>query len=201
VGADRELLAAFADALAYPYGPIDEQVGHCQAEAAGLSPEAAEMLEPFRAFAETATLGQLQEAYTSAFDLDSLSDLEPTCYPYVGHHLFDENPKRSAFILGLNERYRRFGFAADGELPDHLIVILLFASECEDDEIVDEILSDAVVPALRGMVGHHAPTEEPRTARERYQLVLAALLATLEAQGYDSDVTPMAGHRHSGWEH
>jgi nitrate reductase assembly molybdenum cofactor insertion protein NarJ len=151
---------------------------------------------------EAATLGQLQEAYTRAFDLDTLSDLEPTCYPYVGHHLFDENPKRSAFILGLNERFRRHGFSAGGELPDHLVVILRFAASCDDDGLVDEILSDAVVPSLRGMVGHHhASAGEPGTARERYQLVLKALLTALEAEGYDSDVTPMAGHRHSGWEH
>ncbi|MFN8188331.1 MAG: molecular chaperone TorD family protein [Gaiellales bacterium] len=199
--ADRDLLRAFAEALAYPHGPLVAEVAACQEQTAEVSLEAAAMLEPFRAFVETATLGELQEAYTRAFDLDTMSDLEPTCYPYVGHHLFDENPKRSAFILGLNERFRRYGFSPDGELPDHLVVILQFGVSCDDDELVDEILSDAVVPSLRGMVGHHPATGEPGTARERYQLVLRALLTVLEAQGYETDVMPMAGHRHSGWEH
>ena len=93
---NRALVLAFADVLSYPYSPIDGDVQACEELARSESEEAAALLGRFRAFAEATPLGELQEAYTLAFDLDSLSESEPTCYPYVGHHLFEENHKRSA---------------------------------------------------------------------------------------------------------
>ena len=106
---NRELALAFAEVLSYPHTPVDDDVRTCEELARGDSEEAAALLGRFRAYAEATPLGELQEAYTLAFDLDSLSQSEPTCYPYVGHHLFEENHKRSALILGLRERYRDAG--------------------------------------------------------------------------------------------
>ncbi len=177
--ADRDLLRAFAEALAYPHGPLVAEVAACQEQTAEVSLEAAAMLEPFRAFVETATLGELQEAYTRAFDLDTMSDLEPTCYPYVGHVLFDDNHKRSAFLVGLNERYGEHGFSAGTELPDHLVVLLRFVASCEDAALAEELLDEAIMPALGRLVGKLDAEAVPETGRERYQLVLRALWLAL----------------------
>jgi nitrate reductase delta subunit len=175
---DRELAAVFAEVLSYPREPLDTAaLRECEAFAADRSPEAAELLRAFGRFAERSSLGELQEAYTAAFDLDSLSDLEPTCYPYVGHHLFDENHKRSAFLVGLNARYAEHGFAADGELPDHLAVMLRFVTTCEEEGLVSELVGDAVLPGLQRMAGKGG--ESPRTGREHYQSLLRALRLTL----------------------
>ncbi len=120
----------------------------------GDSEEAAALLRRFGGYAAVTSLGELQEAYTLAFDLDSLSESDPTCYPYVGHHLFEENHKRSAFILGLLERYREHGFADDtGDLPDHLVIVLRFLARCDDDELVAETIDEALLPALARMLG------------------------------------------------
>lgn len=178
---ERELLDAFADALEYPRGPLAETVAACEALAAS-SPEAVALLAGFREFAEAAGLGELQEAYTRAFDLDSMSDLEPTCYPYVGHVLFDDNHKRSAFLVGLNERYREHGFSAGTELPDHLVVLLRFVAVCDDRALAGELLDEAIVPALGRLVGKFDAEAAPETGRERYQLVLRALWLALEAR-------------------
>ncbi len=178
---DRAVLEAFADVLDYPRGPLAETVAACEALAVA-SPEAVALLAGFRAFAESAELGELQEAYTRAFDLDSMSDLEPTCYPYVGHVLFDDNHKRSAFLVGLNERYRAHGFSAGTELPDHLVVLLRFVAACDDGALARELLDEAIVPALGRMVGKVDVEGTPETGRERYQLVLRALWLALETR-------------------
>lgn len=176
---NRPLALAFADVLSYPHSPIDGDVQVCEELAHGESEAAAALLGRFRAFAETTPLGELQEAYTLAFDLDSLSESEPTCYPYVGHHLFEENHKRSAFLLGLLERYRAHGFAGDaGDLPDHLVIILRFLAMCDDEELVAETVDEALLPALarmRGTIGD----AEPVNGRQRYQQVVSALALAL----------------------
>lgn len=189
---DRPLLAAFADVLDYPRAPVADSVRACEALAAARSPEAASLLAGFRALAEGQPLGELQEAYTLAFDLDSMSDLEPTCYPYVGHHLFDENPKRSAFLVGLNERYHAHGFTAEGELPDHLVVLLRFLAVCDDEALAAELLHDAVVPGLERMAGKAGEPGGAASGRVRYLGLLRALLLALtdgEARPDSTDAT------------
>lgn len=182
---DRSLAGFFAEVLSYPGEPLDLAALHeCEAFAADRSPEAAELLRAFGHFVERNSLGELQEAYTAAFDLDSLSDLEPTCYPYVGHHLFDENHKRSAFLVGLSSRYREHGFAVEGELPDHLAVMLRFVAGCDDDELAAELVGDAIVPALQRMArkgAHDASQSGPK----HYQNLLPALRLALAAGSGD----------------
>lgn len=179
---NQALALAFADVLSYPHGPIGADVRACEELARGESEQAADLLVRFGAFVEATPLGELQEAYTLAFDLDSLSESEPTCYPYVGHHLFEENHKRSALIVGLLERYREHGFdGAAGDLPDHLVVVLRFVATCDDDDLVAETVDEALLPALARMLGT-VGSAEPVNGRQRYQQVLAALDLALRAR-------------------
>lgn len=190
---EPRLALAFADALDYPRAPVDAAARTCEHLVAELSPEASELLAGFCSFAESRPLGELQEAYTRAFDLDTLSELEPTLYPYVGHHLFDENHKRSAFLVELSARYREHGFSPEGELPDHLVVMLRFVAVCDDEELADELVQDALVPALARMkVG--AGTAGT-SGRDRYRQALGALAVLLGAAEEAS--TPAAGREGS----
>lgn len=194
---NRELALAFADVLSYPHSRVGGDVRACEELARVESEEAAQLLGRFCTFAESVSLGELQEAYTLAFDLDSLSESEPTCYPYVGHHLFEENHKRSAFILGLLERYRAYGFVAEpGELPDHLVTVLRFVATCDDDEFVAETVDEALLPALARMLGT-VGSDEPVNGRRRYQQVLHALDLALRARrpAIAFDETEMAWSR------
>ncbi len=171
----REALRLFADVLDYPQPGVVETARDCEAFLAAEHPQAAALLRDFRAFAAQRPLGQLQEIYTGAFDLDTLSDLDATCYPYVGHHLFGESYKRSAFLLELHERFRAHGFAVEHELPDHLVVLLRFLGTCPDGELVEELVGEAIVPALERMVGEDEEAEERPSGRAAYQRVLRAL--------------------------
>lgn len=142
------------------------------------SPEAAELLDAFAARVAEAGLGEVQEAYTRAFDLDTLSRAEPTCYPYVGHYLFDESHKRGAFILELRRRFRAEGFDEGGELGDHLVVLLRFLAVCSDETLANELVDDAILPALSRIgalaAAAHRQRAEP-SLRDAYVDVLRAL--------------------------
>ncbi len=187
---DRRLLASFATVLDYPEAETEHAVRACEELVSASAPEAAALVAEFRAFAAERPLGQLQELYTAAFDLDTLSDLDATCYPYVGHHLFGESHKRSAFLVGLAERFRQHGFSAERELPDHLVVLLRFAAACPDDQLVRELIEEAIVPALERMTAAAGESDLPLGGRRAYLRVLEALRLALARR--DRELTPLA---------
>ena len=194
-GIDRRVLGLFAGILDYPEAGIVETARACEETIREDAPEAAVLLAEFAAFAAERPLGELQELYTAAFDLDTLSDLDATCYPYVGHHLLGESHKRSAFLVGLAERFRAHGFEAGTELPDHLVVLLRFAAACPDDELVDELVDDAIVPALERMTGGAGDIEGPQSGRRVYLRALLALRLALQTEERELAPLEHAGGR------
>ncbi len=141
----RRTFQLLADALDYPQLGLVDVVRECIALLAADNLAAAACLREFGAFVEKTPRGRLEEIYTSAFDLDA------AWHPYVGYHLFGESYKRSVFMLELNERYRAHGFSVVGELPDYLAVLLRFLAVCDDQVLFEEIVHEALLPALDRM--------------------------------------------------
>ncbi|HWQ23954.1 MAG TPA: molecular chaperone TorD family protein [Gaiellaceae bacterium] len=166
--------------LSYPYECPAAAARACAEAVRSESAEAASLLDAFGAVAEKTGLGELQEEYTRTFDLDSLSRAEPTCYLHVGHYLFEETHKRGAFILGLRRRFREAGFEDRSELADHLVVLLRFLAVCEDDGLAEELVEEALLPALARM-GIVAVAGKPAGVRAAYLAVLRALELALAA--------------------
>ncbi len=154
----EQLLQHFAEILEYPRSDVLSAAQACRALAAQVSPRAAAHLDAFVRFAEGVSPERLEEIYSSTFDLD------PTCHPYVGYHLLGESYKRSAFLVGLKERYRAHGFSVPaGELPDHLAVLLRFLAVCDDPVLSSEIVHEALLPALARMTKEReSDTEQPQ---------------------------------------
>jgi nitrate reductase assembly molybdenum cofactor insertion protein NarJ len=179
----QALAGAFADVLSYPHESPAAAARRCAGAARVRDAEAGRLLESFAGLAEAGPLGALQEAYTRTFDLDTLSRSEPTCYPYVGHYLFDESHKRGAFIVELRKRFRAHGFEDGSDLADHLVVLLRFLSVCSDEGLADEIVDDAILAALRKMrpLRETAAAAGGPTLRDAYLGVLAALELSLGA--------------------
>lgn len=107
--------------------------------------EGAVLLDEFYAEMARLSVEQAQELYTRTFDL------APVCVPYASVHLFGgESFKRAELMSGLNAAYARCGLERDGELPDHLAV-LLRAVPMLDDEEREELARFVVSPALEKM--------------------------------------------------
>ncbi|MBI3011430.1 MAG: nitrate reductase molybdenum cofactor assembly chaperone [Candidatus Omnitrophica bacterium] len=193
---ERRIFGLFADLLEYPRAGLRQSVRECEALIASENAKTCALLGTFRSFVEEASLEQIQEVYTGTFDLDAIY------YPYVGYQLLGESYKRSAFLLGLKERYQANGFAVEGkELPDHLAVMLRFLAVCGDKGITREIACEALLPTLEKMLtqqkeadgsGHDGEKIEPNSRQGEnqrarpYMDVLLALRLVLQ-QHYPMD--------------
>jgi len=160
----EQVLEAFADLLSYPATDPVPAARRCR-EMVGAR-GSARHLDRFVARAEAARPHEMEEVYSSTFDLD------PACAPYVGHHLCGEGPKRGVFMARLADVYRQDGFeggTAGGELPDHVSVILRYLSAVPAGPSRQALLRDGLVPALDKML------EAPLDPDNVYRSVLAAL--------------------------
>lgn len=169
----------FAELLDYPRTPLAGAAGECAVLVAASSPEAAADLREFESFAAATPLARLEEVYTGVFELDA------TCHPYIGYHLFGESYKRSVFLLALKEHYRFCGIECGVELPDHLAMVLRFLAASGNPAEAEEMVREALHPALRKMLkseGEEPPDPDipklPARGAE-YRRVLQALRSVL----------------------
>ncbi len=139
----QQILAHFARLLNYPDRDYRDVLHRTQRALADVCPAAAAEIEPLRALAATAEPAALEELFTAVFDL------QPCCCPYVGYQLCGESRERTLFLLRLREIYRQHLFDEEGELPDHLAVMLRFLAGRDTGH--GEIARDALLPALEKM--------------------------------------------------
>jgi len=162
----RQVFTSFADLLGYPASDPAPAARRCRDLVTSRTSAAA--IGEFIRRAERARPFEMEEIYSSTFDLD------PACAPYVGHHLAGETPKRGVFMARLADAYRQDGFEGGtrtGELPDHLSVVLRYLAAVPSGPARQALLEDALVPALDRMLEALAGTENV------YRPVLAALRA------------------------
>ncbi len=108
-----------------------------------------------------------EELFSATFDIN------PSCVPYTGIHLFgEENFKRGEFMAALFARYEETGFVPNGDLPDHLANLLRFAASADDAEC-RELAEFCMLGPLQKMTKsldetnpYHALLESVRTALE-----------------------------------
>lgn len=196
----KRIWELFAELLDYPRASPVEMLEECRTLAGAMSREAEASLAEFQAFAQTANLGLLQEEYTRAFDMDESHSL------YVGYHLLGESYKRSALLLEFKERYRAYDMEVAGELSDYLPVVLRFLAICDDQNLTDEIVGEAMSPMLEMMVKQDEDPEDaqadeearPPTVPVPYHGLLAALLFVVRVSPM-SDPQPLVSTVDIGW--
>lgn len=110
---------------------------------------------PFGEMLRVSTLSELQEDYVAQFDFN------PAQAPYLGHHLYGDNQKKGAYLIGVKEQFRRFEFAPCGcELPDHLTVLLSFLAHLArrgEDAFRRSFIAEAVQPGVEKLLAGCAP--------------------------------------------
>lgn len=174
----RSLLDFFARLLSYPDRDTGATATDCLARLQSSCPEAAERLRGFAEFTTSVEPGRQEELFIATFELQSL------CHPYVGYQLCGESQQRILFLMKLNEMYRQHGFAGTGELPDHLAELLRFIATVEDRACGDELIEDAVLPALEKIDTTFQTEDHP------YRQLLAALRLWLAGQSNHEGVRP-----------
>jgi nitrate reductase molybdenum cofactor assembly chaperone NarJ/NarW len=123
--------------------------------ASGLDSPAA----PFDVLLRDATLAGLQEDYVAIFDFSPKGSL------YLGHHLYGDNQKKSAFMIGLKQEFGRHDFQPAGnELPDHLAVLLGFLAHLVqrgEEDYRRQFIAEMVLPGLGKMGAQDGASRPP----------------------------------------
>lgn len=93
----------------------------------------------------------LQELHTRTFDVQSLTTLD------IGYVLFGDDYKRGALLSNLNQEHRRAENDCRGELADHLPNVLRLIPKLKDQNLLDELVRQILVPALMLMIREFDP--------------------------------------------
>lgn len=140
-----QLCHLFADVLDYPNSSLCGVAGNCAQQLERSLPGVTGPMRAFAAFVGSQRLEALEELYTQTFDMTPANTL------YLSYHLFGETPKRSIFLIRLQEAYRAHSFSSGMELADHLGVILRFLSIAKDPEFTLPLLEECLLPVLYRM--------------------------------------------------
>lgn len=150
----REALRSLAPLFAWPGLACDEEVGRA-IDLARTHPEAERHLGFFTEEICRLELADREILYTSTFDL------APSCSPYLGVHLFEEdNLGRGRLMIGLRSSYVAGGIDPGAELPDHIALVLAFAPRFSLEEWPD-LVRLILLPALERMERTLAGTTNP----------------------------------------
>jgi nitrate reductase delta subunit len=149
------LYQRLASCLEYPGADFGQRAAQLVAalpvEIREVAPELAEALARFTAWAGTVEPSGAEELYTATFDL------EPSCCPLLSVHLFGaEDFRRGAFMVQLRAAYARMAFDSGSELPDHIRIVLAFASRLPASER-QEFLALTLEKVIGGMVSALIP--------------------------------------------
>lgn len=166
------IYALFADILDYPSPATAAQVKDCVNELANENSEAAELLRQFQTEQLLMPLSQLQELYTSTFEL------QPDCTPNLGYHLFGNDARRNMFLAQLKQRMETHHVAMGRELPDQLSLILRLLERQDSTEERGALIEDCLVPAISRMVDILGKNAN----RNAYENTLRALLFLLQKE-------------------
>lgn len=149
--------------------PTDDYFVHLDQCAGGSIDQESCELAHFAEQARALGLRRLQETYIELFDLRAETS------PYIGHHLFGEDIRRSLFMAKLREHYREAGIADSAELPDHLAEVLRYVSavNCELSGEHAELVERCVLPAVQHML------RAIESSNSAYKHLLCAILLEL----------------------
>lgn len=120
----------YAQAFRYPApGSLESLSGAVSRLPAGKHKTA---LTRFISAVEKIELGAWEELYTRTWDLN------PMAAPYIGYHVWGDHYRRGEFMARLRQAYKESRVPQEGEMPDHLVLILSYLSRVEQP--IDELL-------------------------------------------------------------
>ncbi|HEY5595376.1 MAG TPA: hypothetical protein VIL61_09530 [Nitrospiria bacterium] len=93
----------------------------------------------------------LQELHTRTFDVQSLTTLD------IGYVLFGDDYKRGALLSNLSREHAQAENDCGRELADHLPNVLRLIPKLKDQNLLDELVRQILVPALMLMIREFEP--------------------------------------------
>jgi len=154
--ADQRLLISLSGLLEYPGPTYPEAVQIAEASLKETYPDVLPLFEPFSTVIQKLSMVDIEEAYTRSFDFSK------TCALAVGWHLYGEDYKRGDFLVKCRDLLRQFGIPETGELPDHLMYLLVLLSRMENsmaEAFGAQYIAPAVSKIVDGLSQKNSPYE------------------------------------------
>lgn len=142
---ELEKYAKIADLFDFPQAGFRERAQQVFEVLSESHSRAACELEQFIHLMPTDILDQ-QELFTRSFDVQPITTLD------VGYILFGDDYKRGELLVNLNREHHTAGIDCRGELADYLPNILRLLPLLVDQELVQDLVSELLVPALDAMI-------------------------------------------------
>ena len=145
---ERTLLKVVSLLLQYPEAGLLDSLASLERAVSGIADPAAKVrCSDFLNHLRTTPLLRLQETYSATFDLNPSTSLD------LGYHRWGDGKERGGALARLVSLYAKAGYeVANGELPDHLPLVLEFLSVCPEEmelEIINEYGSQVATLASR----------------------------------------------------
>lgn len=120
----------------------------------------------------------MQELFTRSFDVQAITTLD------VGYVLFGDDYKRGEMLANLNREHNEAGIDCGTELADYLPNLLRLLAVLEDEDLVGDLVTGVLAPALLEMIGEFDPSRvEERNASyvKHYKTLIATPAVTSSA--------------------
>ena len=140
-----------ADLFDYPRSNYPQKVEQVLLYFQKNDPHIYKILEPFVKQILGMELKEIEELYTRTFDVQAATTLD------VGYILFGEDYKRGEILSHLNREHRLAQNECGQELADHLPNILRLLPRLKDRELLQELVSEILAPALQKMISEFDP--------------------------------------------
>ena len=101
----------------------------------------------------------LQELHTRTFDVQAVTTLG------TGYVLFGDDYKRGALLSNLNREHNDAENDCRGELADHLPNVLRLIPKLKDQNLLEELVEQILVPALMLMIREFDPERIEKKTR------------------------------------
>ena len=148
---DRIHYSLLASLFEYPDAGYPQRVRDIKDFLAGRYAKAGAELDRFLAFLPTQDLMTMQELYTRSFDVQAATTMD------IGYVLFGDDYKRGEMLANLNREHVQAGVDCGTELADHLPNLLRLLAVLEDEDLIHDLVSAILAPALRAMIGEFDP--------------------------------------------
>jgi nitrate reductase assembly molybdenum cofactor insertion protein NarJ len=119
----------------------------------------------------SADLLTMQELFTRSFDVQAATTLD------IGYVMFGDDYKRGEMLANLNREHLEAGVDCGTELADHLPNLLRLMAAHQDEELINDLASEILAPALRQMIGEFS-TDRIEKRNVSYQKHYKTLIET-----------------------
>jgi nitrate reductase assembly molybdenum cofactor insertion protein NarJ len=95
---------------------------------------------------------QIQELYTKSFEVQAITSLE------IGYVLYGDDYRRGEVLANLTAEHKAVNNECGSELADHLANILRLIPKIQEQELLNDLVTLMVAPAVENMMKEYTPS-------------------------------------------